>query len=120
MVSTPSGVERRKGGRSLSPALLKDDMTRSPELGSLQPVMPQTNVKQPLSEEERLAKLSDKELLLEVRSRLKKRNVKDLLGTAIDVALILTMFREPISKNDPYCLKRGKNKFFDVHKIKVK
>lgn len=95
-------------------------MTRSPELGSLQPVMPQTNVKPLIDEETRLAKLTDKQLLQEVRIRLKKRKGNDLLGVAIDVALILTMFREPISKNDPYCLKRGKNKFFDLHKIKVK
>lgn len=95
-------------------------MNRSPELGSLQPVMPQTNIKQPLSEEERLAKLTDKQLLAEVRSRLKKRKENDLLGIAVDVALIVAMFRAPFNKSDPYCLKRGKNKFYDLHKIKVK
>jgi hypothetical protein len=89
-------------------------MTRSPELGSLQPVMPQTNVKAPISEEERLAKLTDKQLLGEVKRRWKKH------GNPVDAALIICMFRAPISKNDPYQLKHGKNKFFDLHKIKVK
>lgn len=96
------------------------ESTRSPELGSLQPVMPQTNIKPPVDEEVRLARLTDKQLLGEVRTRLRKRKGNDLIGIAADVALIVTMFRAPINKNDPYCLKHGKNKFFDLHKIKVK
>jgi hypothetical protein len=95
-------------------------MTRSPELGSLQPSVATTNVKPPVDEETRLAKLTDKQVLSEVRARLKKRKSNDLIGIATDLALIITQFRVPIGGNDPYQLNHGKNKFFDLHKIKVK
>jgi hypothetical protein len=95
-------------------------MNKSPELGSLQPSLPTTNIKQPIDEETRLAKLSDKQILQEVRKRLKNRKSNDLVGIATDLALIITQFRVPVGGNDPYQLNRGKNKFFDLHKIKVK
>jgi hypothetical protein len=99
---------------------MKNESTQSPELGSLQPLMPQTNVKPPISEEERLAKLTDKQILGEVRRRYKGRKLGEMVGAAVDAALIICLFKAPISINDPYQLKRGKNKFFDLHKIKVK
>lgn len=65
----------------------------------------------------RLAKLSDKQLLKEVRKKLAAK--PKLIDAAELICMIVTQFRAPLPGLDPYCLEPGEPKTYTMHREKA-